>query len=467
MADTKELYKLPATEIAAGVKSRRFTAKAAAESAMARIAQVNPSLNAVIEEFADESLAAAAAVDKAIADGKDPGVLAGVPVTVKVNVDQIGHATTNGLRLQKDLIAKVDNPVVANMKKAGAVIVGRTNTPAFSLRWFTRNSLHGATKNPRDPKLTPGGSSGGAASAVAAGMCAVSHGTDIAGSIRYPAYACGIHGLRPTFGRIPAMNYSSPERNIGGQVTSVSGPLARTVGDLRIAFDAMSQPDLGDSWYVPAPASTPALPKKAALCISPEGLDVEPAVADALRLAAEILKAAGWTVEERACPPLREAVTLQLRLWSAEFRSTGLAGIDKEGDPDASFVFRQLLRHAGDSNAAAALDALQRRAALIREWQNFLAEYPVTLLPVSGRLPFADHLDVQSEAAFDDVLEAQMTMVALPLIGVPALTVSLATDGAPVGVQLVGPRYREDVLFGAGEILEQARPIAGPVDPAP
>src|SRR5690606_17503647 len=147
--------------------------------------------NAVVREMPEEALAAARAIDAAIARGDDPGPLAGVPVTTKENVDQQGFATTNGLRLQRDLVAREDSPVVANLRRAGAVIVGRTNTPAFSLRWFTRNSLRGHTLNPRNRAITPGGSSGGAAAAVASGIGAIGHGTDIGGSIRYPAYACG------------------------------------------------------------------------------------------------------------------------------------------------------------------------------------------------------------------------------------------------------------------------------------
>ena len=147
------------------------------------------------------------------------GPLAGVPVTVKVNIDQEGFATTNGLKLQRDVIAKANNPVVDNLRKAGAVILGRTNCPAFSYRWFTTNLIHGDTKNPRDPGITPGGSSGGAGAAVAAGIGHIAHGTDIAGSIRYPAYACGVHGLRPTIGRIAAFNAALPERPIGPQIS--------------------------------------------------------------------------------------------------------------------------------------------------------------------------------------------------------------------------------------------------------
>ncbi|WP_373824747.1 amidase family protein, partial [Achromobacter insuavis] len=228
-----DLWRLSAVELAARIRRRDVSAVEAAQSALARLEAVNPRINAVVDHRADDALAQAARVDAALARGEDPGALAGVPVTVKVNVDQAGFATTNGVTLQKDVIATVDNPVVANLRKAGAVIVGRTNTPAFSLRWFTGNLLHGNTLNPRDPALTPGGSSGGAASAVAAGIGHLAHGTDIAGSIRYPAYACGVHGLRPSLGRVPAYNAALPERTIGGQITAVSGPLGRSIADLR------------------------------------------------------------------------------------------------------------------------------------------------------------------------------------------------------------------------------------------
>ncbi|MBO6521360.1 MAG: amidase family protein [Rhodospirillales bacterium] len=470
MTDTNDIWRWPAHAVADAVKAGKITAVQAAESALGRMEAVNPALNAVVVSTADEALAAAAEVDRKLAAGEDPGLLAGVPVTIKTNVDQAGHATSNGLRLQKDLIAEIDSPFVASMRDAGAVIVGRTNTPAFSLRWFTRNSLWGTTKNPRDFSLTPGGSSGGAASAVASGMCAVAHGTDIAGSIRYPAYACGVHGIRPTFGRVPAVNFSGAERNIGGQLMAVSGPLARTIEDLRIAFAAMSAPDIRDSWYVPAPADMPALPKRAAICTRPDGMNTDPKVAAALEAAAEALRAAGWTVDAVETPPLRPAVTMQLILWMAEFRGAGEEALRKEDDPDANFVYAQLCRHAAKDDRDpidAVLWALRERSSLVRQWQTFLAEYPVVLLPISAEPPFPDQLDVSSEDAFDRVIEAQLTQVALPVTGLPALNVTLAMDdGAALGVQMVGPRYREDVILDAAEVIERARPVANPVDPA-
>ncbi len=463
-----ELFRLTAREIARRVREGEVSAAEVAEDALARLAAVNPAINAVIAEMPDEARAAAAQVDAARARGADPGPLAGVPVTVKVNVDQKGHATTNGLRIQRDLVAAEDNPVVANLRRAGAVIVGRTNTPAFSLRWFCRNSLHGHTRNPRDPTRTPGGSSGGAAAAVATGIGALAHGTDIGGSVRYPAYACGVHGLRPTLGRIPAMNASGPDRHVGAQLMAVSGPLARSVGDLRVALAAMAAADLRDPWWMPVPLALEPQPKRAALSVAPEGLHVAPEVEQALRDAAARLSDAGWEVEETPCPPLREPAGLQARLWLAEFRRGGGAAVTQEADPDASFVYEQMTALCPEIDAAGLMDTLQTRVGLMREWQRFLERYPVLLCPVSAELPFPDLLDVESPAAFHRVLEAQLTQVAIPFLGLPGLTVSTGLVGnTPVGVQLVGGRYREDTLLAAGEIIEAAGAPPGPVDPAP
>src|ERR1700748_3315642 len=231
----QDLWRLPAADLAALVKSKKISAKDAATDALARLDAANPKINAVVDHRPDDVLKQAAKVDAKIARGEDAGILAGVPVTVKVNIDQQGYATTNGLKLQRDIIAKANSPVIDNLRKAGAVILGRTNCPAFSYPCSTPTLIHGATKNPRDPGVTPGGPSGGAGAAVAAGIGHIAHGTDIAGSIRYPAYACGVHGLRPTLGRVAAFNAALPERTIGPQISAVSGPLARTIRALRVA----------------------------------------------------------------------------------------------------------------------------------------------------------------------------------------------------------------------------------------
>ena len=461
-----ELWRLSAVELADLIRGGETTAQEVTTSALERLSAVNPQINAVVTEMPDEALASAERIDAAIAAGDDPGALAGVPVTIKVNADQAGHPTTNGLQLQRDLLAEDDNPVVANLRKSGAVIIGRTNTPAFSLRWFTRNLVHGHTRNPRDPALTPGGSSGGAAAGVAAGIGAIGHGTDIAGSIRYPAYACGVHGLRPTVGRVPAVNPSGPDRHIGAQLMAVSGPIARTVADLRAGIVAMSAEDLRDPWWTPVSMDLPPGPKRAALCVAPEGLAVVPEVDRALRDAASRLENDGWTVVETECPPLREAARHQARLWLAEFRRAAGEQVETEGDPDAKFVYAQMQAHFPAPTLEDFMDTLQARVGLSRQWLRFLDEYPVLLCPVSAELPFPDLLDVESPDAFARVMEAQLLQMALPFMGLPSLTVSTGmVGGAPVGVQLVAGRFHEARLLRAGEAIERAGTPPSPVDP--
>ncbi len=461
-----ESWRLSAADLAARIRAKDLSATEAATDALARLDAVNPRINAVVDHRPEDVLAQAAAIDAAIARGEDPGPLAGVPVTIKVNADQQGFATTNGLRLQRNLVATQDSPVVANLRRAGAVLLGRTNTPAFSLRWFTRNSLHGHTRNPRDASITPGGSSGGAAAGVAAGIGAIGHGTDIGGSVRYPAYACGVHGLRPTLGRIPAWNASGAERHIGGQLMAVSGPIARTIGDIRLGFAAMCARDIRDPWWVDMPLEGPPVPKRAALCIRPDGMEVQPEVEAALRDAAKRLEAAGWTIEEAETPPLREPAALQAMLWLAESRRGLNAALVEEADSDASFVFAQMedLCPAPDLNAF--MDGLQKRATFVRQWMEFFERFPLAITPVSGELPFRDNEDVESPEAFRRIMEAQLTQVGLPLMGLPGLTVTTGLVGRiPVGVQLLAGRYREDVLIEAGAVIEAAGVPASPVDP--
>ena len=462
-----EIWRLSAIEVAARIRDRSVSAREVADAALARLDAVNPAINAVVAHRPDAVLAQADAVDARIRAGEDVGPLAGVPVTVKINVDQQGFATTNGVTLQKDLIAATDNPVVDNLHRAGAVILGRTNTPAFSLRWFTTNLLHGDTLNPRDPAATAGGSSGGAAAAVAAGIGHLAHGTDIGGSIRYPAYACGVHGLRPSLGRVPAYNASGPERSIGPQIMGVSGPIGRSIADLRVGLHALAAPDPRDPWYVPVPFDGPPLPRRVSLCVRPNGLAVAPEVERALRDAAERLVAGGWEVEEIAdTPSLREATELQVRLWLGDGFAGFADAVAREGDPGALAVVAAWREHAEAMEPDVVARTLTRRATLTRDWMVFLHSHPVLLLPVSGELPFDAGADLAGPEAFRRIWEANLVQTGLPLMGLPGLTVSTGLVGRrPVGVQLVGQRYREDWLLLAGEAIEAGGIPPSPIDP--
>ncbi|CAN5160987.1 amidase family protein [soil metagenome] len=462
-----DLWRLSAADLAGLIRDRKVSAKEAATAGLARLDAVNPAINAVVEHRPQEVLAQADAIDAAIARGDDVGPLGGVPVTVKVNIDYAGYATSNGVKIQSELIATENSPVIDNLRKAGAVILGRSNCPAFSYRWFTTNLLYGDTKNPRDPALTPGGSSGGAASAVAAGIGHIAHGTDIAGSIRYPAYACGVHGLRPTVGRVAAYNAALPERIISGQITAVSGPLARTIGDIRLGLAAMAQPDVRDPWYVAMPLEGPMMPKRAAMCLRPDGLAITSDVEAAVRDAGKRLEAAGWVVEEiDNTPALREAAELQTQIWFGDGYQGMLDAAEREGDPGALACVRgQKARLVGFEDGGLSR-ALVRRATFVRDWQLFLQSYAVVLMPVSGELPFPDNLDLQGDAAFARVWAAQMPQIGIPFMGLPALVVSTGLVGrSPTGVQIVSSRYREDLCLAAGEAIEAGGTPASPIDP--
>ncbi|MBR8321288.1 MULTISPECIES: amidase family protein [Burkholderia cepacia complex] len=462
-----ELWQLSATELAKRVRQRDVSAREVADAMLDRLDAVNPAINAVVEHRPDDVRRQADEVDRAIARGDDPGPLAGVPVTVKINVDQAGFATTNGTRLQENLIAHADSPVVANIRKAGGVLLGRTNSPTFALRWFTSNLVHGHTRNPRNRSLTPGGSSGGAAAAVAAGIGPLAVGTDIGGSVRYPAYACGVHGIRPSLGRVPAFNASSPERAIGAQLMSTAGPIARTIDDLSLALRAFSAPDPRDPWHVAVPFDGPEVAKRAALCVRPRGLAVVPEVEIVLRDAARRLVDAGWTVDEiDDTPPMREAALLQEQLWLGDGFDALANAVEQDGDPGAAAVIAAVRSKVRDLPADVISRALVRRTTLTREWRLFLDEYPVLLLPVSAELPFPDDLDRQGPDSFERVWEAQLTLRALPAMGLPGLAVTTAlVNGVPVGVQVVATHHREDLCLLAGRDIEARGVPVVPVDP--
>src|SRR5262245_28191220 len=278
--EMNELWRLSASEVARLVRTRKLSAREVANAALERLERVNPRINAIVDCRPDQVREQADQVDNVLARGNDPGPLAGVPITIKINIDQAGFATSDGSRLQENLIPKFNSPVVDNLVRAGAVLLGRSNAPTFALRWFTSNLLYGGThtRNPRNPQLTPGGSTGGGAAAVATGIGQIAIGTDIGGSVRYPAYACGVHGLRPSLGRVPFYNASLPEPTIGAQVMHVAGPLARSVKDLRVTLLAMSTADPRDPWSIPAALEGPPMPLHAALCLRPAGMWVAPEV---------------------------------------------------------------------------------------------------------------------------------------------------------------------------------------------
>jgi amidase len=392
-----------------------------------------------------------------------------VPVTMKVNVDMAGRTTTNGVVAFKDGVATEDSPVVANLRKAGAVIIGRSNTPAFSVRWFTENDLHGRTLNPWSRAHTPGGSSGGASSAVAAGMGAIGHGNDLAGSVRYPAYCTGVCGLRPSFGRVPAFLPSArDERPLSMAMMSVQGPLARHVADLRLALAAMSVGDARDPWWVPAPLTgpAPARPLRVAMTVNCHGSPADPAVVAAVRQAGAWLADAGYVVDEVEPPSLAEAAELWALIANDEARQFMWPAVEQFGDEGVRRSFGWMLQSTPVLDHASHLKAFAKRATLLRRWQLFLERYPLVLGPVSGEPPFPWGWDVESEATMARVMRAQESQFAVPVLGLPAVSVPTGLAGdLPMGVQLIAARFREDLVLDAAEVIEARCPPLTPIDP--
>ena len=463
----KDFWKINGYEISALLNKKEVSATEICNNLIEHIEKINPKINAIVVETFEDAKKQAKIIDKKIKEGENIGTLAGVPTTIKVNTDQIGYPSTNGLRIQKDLIAKKDSPVVKNLRNSDALMLGKTNTPAFSIHWFTRNSLHGHTLNPHNKNITPGGSSGGAAAATAAGMGAIGHGTDIAGSIRYPAYACGIHGLRPSIGRVPMINYTTPDRHIGGQIMAVSGPLARSIKDLELGLKVMSKENYDDPWWTPLPFSLPMPEKKIALLKKIEGLKIDPIITAELDLVAKRLEDSGWVIEEPKAPNFQEAAKFQATLWLGEFRRTGGEAITKENDPDSNFIYSQMSRRCPDTSLEKFMDSLQQRARISREWNKFFDQYPIILCPITGDVPFPDLKDLESEESFDLVFDSMLPQIAPPYIGLPGLSFATTQtkQNIPLGVQFISRKFREDLLLNVGYDLENYYPKIEPVLP--
>lgn len=471
---TEAIWRWSATRIAAAIREREISAREAVEASLTRLAAVNGRLNAVTVDLSDAARAAADRADHALGAQSDAtlGPLHGVPVTIKENVDQQGCATTNGVVAFRNLIAPSDCPAVANLKRAGAIIIGRTNTPAFSFRIDTDNELRGRTYNPWSQTHTPGGSSGGAASSVAAGITPLAHGTDIAGSIRFPAYACGIAGIRPSFGRVPSYNPTqAAERSLSSQLMSVQGPLARSVADLRLGLAAMAARDARDPWWVPAPVDGPPPPKPIRVAVvgaarDLAGTTLHPHVAAAIEQATRWLADAGYEIVDEPTPGFTRAYELWFEMQLPEFREYLLPLIEKEGDQGIRTAVRFMLENLPSRDALPYMKALAERARLVREWTAYLERVPLVLAPVSTVPPYARGFDVESASRTAEVWRECATLMAIPVLGLPAAVVPVGVaDGLPIGVQLIGARFREDLCLDAAAAIEARAGVQTPIDP--
>jgi amidase len=463
-----ELWRWDAAALANAIRSRKISSREATRAVLDRIAEVNPKINALAIVLEEEALVAAVAADAATKAGVDLGPLHGVPVTTKLNADQRGQSNSSGVVAFANRIASDDNVAIANLRKAGAVIVGRANTPPFCLRWMTENDLYGRTLNPWSKEHTPGGSTGGGSAALAAGMGALSQGSDNGGSIRYPAFCTGVTGLRPTPGRLAYFNPTQAERPLSMQLIAVGGPLARRVGDLRLGLAAMSAPDARDPFFVPAPLVGPPLeqPIRVALCRDPNRDGVAPSVAIALERAAKALEAAGYVIEEPELPDIEEAAEVWDQICQAELREFIAPLVAELADAPMKQALVYMMARLPQFTLKGYLELYSRRATIIRRWTTLLERWPVLLAPVSTRAQFLQGEDILDQRANDDSYRVQSPLTAFALVPIPGVAVPTGVvDGLPTGVLAMAQRFREDVALDAAAVIEAAWPMATPIDP--
>ncbi len=466
MTDTP-LWQLTATELSALTRAGEVSAEEAVGAAVARMQAVNPALNAVVVDMSEAALKRARALD---ASDAPKGPLHGVPVTIKINVDQAGQATSNGLPGLKDVIAPEDAPLVRALQEAGAVVIGRTNTPEFSFRVDTDNPLFGRTHNPWGPHLSAGGSSGGAGASVMAGIGALAHGNDIAGSLRYPASANGAVTVKPGLGRVPAWNPSQKaERGMLAQAMSVQGLITRSARDLALAMPVMIRPDPRDPFHMPLPWKGAQIEGKIKVGFTKETLDfpLHPEVEAALDDAREALIDAGYIVEEITPPGLRELAATAFRALMTETEALLGADIQRLGSDVIKGIFAEYFAAFSPYEPEEYQRVIAARTGFARRWSLLLDDYPLVLTPFLPQPFVAPGRDSEGPEGVAEVLgsaiwSTPMNFLGLPAGNVPARLAGLESGTQPIGVQIIGRRWREDLVVGAMAAIEEG---IGPMAP--
>ncbi|MFE4660618.1 amidase [Streptomyces hydrogenans] len=465
------LWKLSAAEQADAVRKAEVSAVELVDSHLERIGEVNPRANAVTQLLAERAREDAARTDRRRAAGETLGPLAGVPFTVKESIAVEGVPTTFGVERFRDLVASTDAPPVARLRAAGAVPIGHSNIPTLILAGMhTRSELFGDTVNPWDGGRTPGGSSGGDAVAVATGMAAIGLGNDSGGSVRVPAQFCGVAGLKPSTGRFPADHrFLGPDDpGPASQLLVTDGPLARTVGDLRLVYEVLAGTDPRDPRAVPVPAYGEPLPVpvKVAVVTDPGGHGVHPTVRGAVAAAADALRDAGYEVREvRDVPRMDEALEAYGRLTATEFAPSwpAVRGLLGEG---GDRYLEMAMERTPPANAAEFMHLMGLWMNIRRSWAEFLDAYPLLLGPVFTEPPVEPGLESRDRSGRDRVASGMRLCTVSSFVGVPGVAVPTGTaDGLPTGVQIIGRAFREDLCLDAAQAIEDRLGVLTPIDP--
>ncbi len=469
-----------ADRLTRALRDRQISSRELLDGLLARAERVNPALNAIVAWDVERARAAARAADDATARGEFSGPLHGLPMTVKDVFETAGLVTTSGAKGLATHIPAADALGVARLRRAGAIIFGKSNTPEYAGDWQTYNDVYGRTSNPWDVSRTVGGSSGGAAAAVAAGLTPLEFGSDIGGSIRNPAHYNGVYGLKPSWGVVPVRGHiPGPPGSLTTVDVGVAGPIARSVADLRTALGVLAGPVPEDAagWRLDLdPGPDPGQVGKLRIAtLYGEGGDVGPIARDVracLEDFASRLGAAGATVEPATLPvPLADGLTT--------WRDITLP-IVGSGLPDRLFAtFRRLEDVAGDDPALAmgramasrfrdVMTATDRRQRQRVAWAEFFGRYDAALAPVMPTAAFPHDtdrpmiertLDVDGVAVSHFAASAWCCAISVMLLPVVTLPTGLNQAGLPVGVQVIGPFLADLRLLRIAELLDTA---AGP-----
>jgi amidase len=468
-----QLTLMTATELAAAIRSKEISSTELVESYLDRIDALNPGLGAVVTMAAESARAQAREADRCLAQGEDLGPLHGLPVTVKDSLETAGMRTTCGARELADYVPDNDAVAVGRLRRAGAIVVGKTNLPAWASDCQSYNELFGTTNNPWDASRTPGGSSGGAAAAVAAGLGALELGSDLGGSLRIPAAWCGVYALKPSYGVIPSRGHIPPPPGTLAEVDiGVLGPLARSAADLDLCLTVLAGPDLVEAagWRLELPAS-PARDLRAwRVAVWPDepGWPVDRGVAERLKATADALTAAGMHVEESRPVNLDESLDVAQRLIQGQVAGflpepdfAALTARAASLDPHDQSPPARFARNITQSARQLAL-ARQQQRALRASWARFFSRYDVLLCPAmrTTAIPHDHNPDVDARiitvngkpvAYADQFAWVQAIGVAyLPAVAAPAGT---AADGLPVGIQIVGPYLHDRTVTAFAQTL--------------
>jgi amidase len=454
---SEELTRLPATELAARIRARDVSPVEAVEAYLRRVEDLNPKLNAVVTHAAEHALEQAREAESVIVQGKAGGALLGVPLTVKDTIETRGMRSTAGSKVRARHVPHTDAPSVARLRAAGAVVFGKTNTSEMALEYCADNPVFGRTNNPHDLARTPGGSSGGCAAAVAACMTAGSLGSDMTGSVRVPAHFCGVVGLRPTAGRVPAAGHCPP---VVGPYTlgAVLGPLARTVTDAELLYNVLA----GRTTDARAANVEDLRGQRVAVFVDDGKAPVTDATREAVARAAEALRDAGLVVVEEQPPGLEVATDLWLSLFSRETQRIVCAAY-KDHEDEAGRAAQIILDSAECATPPTLegfLDAWCERDRLRAALFEWMERTPLLLTPVGAVTAF-EHDAPRSFVVGDKRFglfrafgHAQACNVFdLPAVSVPA---GRTLEGLPVGVQVVGRPFDERRVLAAARVVEEA-----------